>query len=91
VHVDAADLLLHHAGVDLTHVAAAVRLFHLPDVQIPRALVVLRHRDARVVRHHLGVKRQDGLVLGAHPTHLRIEMDTVFTSRGCILLFWMLQ
>lgn len=78
VHVDAADLLLHDAGVDLTHVAAAVGLLHLPNVQVPRALVVVRHGDAGIVRHHLGVQRQNGLVLGAHPAHLRIQKFNVY-------------
>ena len=33
--VDAADLLLHLSRVELAHVAAAVRLLHLADLQLP--------------------------------------------------------
>jgi len=70
VDVNTADLLLHDAGVDLTHVAAPVRFFHLTNVQLPGAVVVVRHADPRIVRHDLVMKRQDSLVLRLHPSHL---------------------
>ncbi|KAJ8883687.1 hypothetical protein PR048_015541 [Dryococelus australis] len=64
------DLLLHDVGVDLAHVAAAVRLLHLADVQPPRVVQVVRDCDARVVRDHLAVEREDRLVLRSQPSHL---------------------
>ena len=38
-NVDAANLLLHLLRVDLAHVAPAVRLLHLPDLELPDSVV----------------------------------------------------
>ena len=45
MNVDTAYLLLHDAGVDLTHVATPVTLLHLTDVQLPCTVIVVRHAD----------------------------------------------
>jgi hypothetical protein len=45
MNVDTAYLLLHDTGVDLTHIASSVTLFHLADVQLPRTVIVVRHAD----------------------------------------------
>lgn len=68
--IDAADLLLHNAGVDLTHVTALVRLLDLSDVQSP-VVVVVRDTYPGVVRHELVVKGQDRLVVRFHPADLQ--------------------
>lgn len=70
VHIDAADLLLHDAGVDLTHVTALVRLLDLSDVQAP-VVVVVRDPYPGVVSHELVVKGQDRLVVRFHPADLQ--------------------
>ncbi len=69
--VDASDLFLHLLGVELAHVAAAVALLHLPDLQLPDAVLLVVHVDARVVRDHALVQRQDRLVLRLQPTNLQ--------------------
>lgn len=68
--IDAADLLLHNAGVDLTHVTALVRLLDLSDVQSP-VVVIVRDAYPGVVRHELVVKGQDRLVVCFHPADLQ--------------------
>ena len=45
MNVNTAYLLLHDAGVDLTHIAAPVTLLHLTDVQLPCTVIVVRHAD----------------------------------------------
>lgn len=69
VDIHAADLLLHDAGVDLTHVTALVRLLDLSDVQSP-VVVVMRDPYPGVVRHKLVMKGQDRLVVRFHPADL---------------------
>ena len=71
MNVDTANLLLHNAGVDLTHIATPVTLLHQTDVQLPCTVIVVRHTDPWIVRHDLVVKRQDGLVLRLEPAHLQ--------------------
>jgi hypothetical protein len=68
--VHTANLLLHDAGVNLTHVTATIRLLDLSDVQLPRSMIVMRDAYSGIVRHHLVVKSQDGLILGLHPANL---------------------
>ena len=84
MNVDAAHLLLHDTGVDLTHVAAPVTLFHLTDVQLPRTVVVMRHADPWIVRHDLVVKRQDSLVLRLKPSHLQHRWKHITGKREVI-------
>jgi hypothetical protein len=61
----------HGVGVDLTHVPAAVSLVHVLDLQVPGAMVVKRQRDARVLRYHVVMDRQNGLRVHANPRHLQ--------------------
>lgn len=46
LHIDAADLLLHWAGIYLTHVAASVGFAQLSNTQPPRAKVLVYDADA---------------------------------------------
>lgn len=64
------ELRLGRGRVDLAHVAALVLLVHRRDVQEPRAVLVVRHADARIARDHVVVNRQDGRLLEVHPRHL---------------------
>lgn len=60
----------HGVGVDLTHVPAAITLLHVLEVKVPGAVVVVRQRDAGVLRDHVVVDGQDGLGVHAHPRYL---------------------
>ena len=46
--IDAADLLLHGFRVDLTHVAAAIALLHLPDLQLPYSVTW----EKNIIKNH---------------------------------------
>lgn len=70
LHIDAPDLLLHRAGIDLAHVAAPVGLAQLSYPQPPRAHVLVHHADPDVVRDDSTLQGQHGLVRGAQPAHL---------------------
>lgn len=43
----------HGICVDLTHVPASVSLVYVLDMQVPGAVVIVRQRDARVLRDHV--------------------------------------
>lgn len=89
MYINAADLLLHDAGVDLAHVAATVRLFELPDVEPPRSVAVVGDADPAVVRNHAVVHREDRLVFGANPTHLQQQSNVtgqVIEKKNYILM-----
>lgn len=51
------ELRLGRDGVDLAHVAAAVLLAHVRDVQEPGAVFVVRDAHPRVARDHVVVHR----------------------------------
>ena len=61
----------HRVGVDLTHIPAAVSLVHVLDVQVPGAMVVEGQGDARVLRYHVVVDRENCLRVHANPRHLQ--------------------
>lgn len=71
VDLDASHLVLHDGRVDLTHVAAAVALLHLADVQVPSAVLVVGERDPGVVGHDAVLQGQDGLGVDLQPPDLR--------------------
>lgn len=70
-HVDASLLNFHHAGVDLAHVASAIRLLQLSDPELPSAKVVVGDAHAWIVRYHARVQAEDGLVFGSYPSNLK--------------------
>jgi hypothetical protein len=61
----------HGICVDLTHVPAAVSLVYVLDMQVPGAVVIVRQRDARVLRDHIMMDREYGLCVHANPRHLQ--------------------
>lgn len=61
----------HGVCVDLTHVPASVSLVYVLDMQVPGAVVVVRQRDARVLRDHIVMDREDCLRVHADPRHLQ--------------------
>jgi len=81
MNVNTAYLLLHDAGVDLTHIAAPVTLLHLTDVQLPCTVIVVRHADPWIVRHDFVVKRQDSLVLRLEPANLQHRQQHITGKR----------
>lgn len=82
--INASQLLLHGAGVDLAHIAAAVALAQLADAQLPRSQVIVGHGDARVVRYHPVVECQDGLVFRLEPAHLEYNKNQI--NKCCTFL-----
>lgn len=66
-----AELGLGLHGVDLAHVPALVLLLHVVDVQKPRPVLVVRHRDARIPGDDVVVHSQDGRLLEVHPRNLQ--------------------
>ena len=58
-------------GVDLAHVPALVLLLHVVDVQKPRPVLVVRHRDARIPGDDMVVHSQDCRLLKVHPRNLQ--------------------
>ena len=57
-------------GVDLTHVLALVTPLHVPDMQVPHAVPVVRHADPGVPRDHVVLHRQDGGPVVVDPRNL---------------------
>lgn len=70
LYVDAADLLLHWTGINLTHVATAVGLAQLLDAQPPRAKVLVSDAYPCVVRDNASLQRQHGLIGSPQPADL---------------------
>jgi hypothetical protein len=64
-------LTAHGIRVDLTHVPTAVILVYVLDVQVPGAVVIVRQRDARVLRDHFVMDRENSLRVHANPRHLQ--------------------
>ena len=50
-------LSLGSDGVDLTHIATLVLLLDVTDVEEPRAVLVMCHRDTGIPRDHVVVYR----------------------------------
>jgi hypothetical protein len=67
----------HGVGVDLTHVPAAVSLVYVLDVQVPRAVVVVRQGDARILRDHVVMDREYRLCVHTDPCHLQRNWPAV--------------
>jgi hypothetical protein len=65
------ELRLGLNGVDLAHVPALVLLLHVVDVQKPRPVLVVRHRDARIPGDDMVVHSQDCRLLKVHPRNLQ--------------------
>lgn len=63
-------LALHRVCVDLAHVLAAVLLLHTAHVEVPGAVVRVRHGHAGVVRDHVVVDGLYRLRVRLHPPHL---------------------
>lgn len=61
----------HGICVDLTHVPASVCLVYVLDMQVPGAVVIVRQRDARVLRDHVVMDRENGLRVHSNPRHLK--------------------
>lgn len=61
----------HGIRVDLTHVPPAVSLVYVLDMQVPGAVVIVRQRDARVLRDYIVMDRENGLRVHANPRHLQ--------------------
>jgi hypothetical protein len=61
----------HGICVELTQVPAAVSLAYVLDMQVPGAVVIVRQRDARVLRDHVVMDRENGLRVHANPRHLQ--------------------
>lgn len=51
----------HGIRVNLAHVAARVVQLDMGDVQLPRIMAVVGDGQPLVLRHHVGVQRQNGL------------------------------
>ncbi|KAJ4436916.1 hypothetical protein ANN_17048 [Periplaneta americana] len=66
----------HRVGVDLTHVPASVSLVHVLDVQIPRAVVVIRQGNTGILCDHIVVYRQNSLRVDTNPGHLPTVEDS---------------
>lgn len=73
-----AELRFGSDGVDLTHVPPFVLLLHVADMQEPRAVFVVSHRDSGIPGDHVTVHRQDGRLLEVHPSHLRDKVGVSF-------------
>ena len=69
-YVDVSDARLGFGGVDLAHVAAAVRLLDVVDLQTPGVVLVVPDRDPRVARDDVVLHRQDDGRLQMDPGHL---------------------
>lgn len=69
--MEVAELRLGLHGVDLAHVPALVFLLHVVDVQKPRSVLVVRHRDTRIPGDDVVVHSQDGRLLEVHPRNLQ--------------------
>jgi len=76
-NIEVAELRLGADGVDLAHVAAAVLLLDIPDVEEPSAVVVVRHGYPWIAGYHVGMHRQDGRLFVVHPRDLRKKKDTM--------------
>lgn len=63
MNVHTANLFAHATCVYLTHVASAIRLFDLPNVQLPGVVVIIADTDASIVGHHLRMQGQNRLIL----------------------------
>lgn len=63
-------LALHGVCVDLAHVLATVLLLYTAHVQVPGAVVRVRHRHPGVVRDHVVVDGLYRLGVRLHPPHL---------------------
>ena len=68
--VEVGGLGLGLGRVDLAEVAPAVGLLDVAQVQVPRAVVLVRHLDTWVARDHVIVHRQNGRPLEMDPRHL---------------------
>lgn len=60
----------HGIRVDLAHVPPPVHLLYVLDVQIPRAVVVVRQADARVLSYYVVVDAEDRLGVHSYPRNL---------------------
>jgi hypothetical protein len=56
-YVQVSKLSLGSDGVDLTHIATLVLLLDVTDVEEPRAVLVMCHRDTGIPRDHVVVYR----------------------------------
>lgn len=71
MYINTSELLPHGTGINLTHVAAAIRLLDLSNPELPCSeVVVVRDGYAGIVRDDAGVQAQDRLVVSLHPPHL---------------------
>ena len=68
--VEVGRLGLGLSRVDLAQVAPAVGFLDIAEVEVPRALVLVRHLNPRVARYYVCVHRQYGRPLEVDPRHL---------------------
>ena len=64
------DLFLHLSCVDLAHVASSVFFLHLFYDQTPSLLFVMGYLDSSIMRNHLLVQCENGLITSLYPTNL---------------------
>lgn len=56
MNIHTANLFAHATCVYLTHVATAIRLFDLPDVQLPGVVVIIANTDPAIMGYNLRMK-----------------------------------
>lgn len=96
-YMQISELCFGRHRIYLAHVTSMVLLFHIIDVQKPRAMLVVFvvcHTDARIPRDHMIVHGQYGWLLEMYPRHLRIartkrndrsvQCSVVHTIRRCV-------
>lgn len=80
MNVDASNLLLHGAAIDLAHVATLVALPDLLDSQSPRVHSLVGDTNSVIVCHDQVLQCQHRLVSGPQPSDLKIGTIIVISE-----------
>lgn len=83
LYVDATNLLLHGAGVDLAHVAASIVLAQFTYLQFPRVQILVHHTDACIMGDDASLQSEYSLIRSSQPAHLNNTLEFHKESLDC--------